>query len=613
MNIWLLKNDGCNEENNIDISGKENIETGDNIYIYTDENETGMFLLQCKYVATTTEEAIKDNTFSERTVDLPYSVYYKTKGDDNLIKLLDKDTNYILNIDSASENSDDSDCIVEEEQIGQFAKEVFRYLNQYDELSKIVPYVSTPNEHKNVSITYNDKNLTSVFKVSDTELSEEDYTQGGRPRNFSDFITNASIGQYIYISTEWSNNDRGRLDLKSLISILDDLYAEFIFHSNDGKYCMRRFEPDTTSTNDKVQNQFKNFLKRKEISPEEIVLKNINTNIQFNVGQPNTGKSYNFEESRIFDGVKPKYYKYLKIPVSGGVGNEYKGLQNTDLAITYDPIKKELRFGEFLQMLMSAIVNPKVPHVVFLDDFHNQDISSLLSEYTPLFKGQQKRSVSEIDATSTIYNSEFKNIDDFIEQWNDFISIHCNDAPIVPLTNRISGDSLKLVYPNNFFLLGAANFNENSLNIFADWEDRAEITYKNPIETFIKSDFYREHETDEFLKCCLFMNEKLKEILKSKDIFDYEKYCFGMWKIVTSDKAIIIDEDKEKTIKFFFGMIRNALKFNNKNSEINKIGWGLMRKMQENDWFKTNIIEVPNTEKINNEILHQYNIYEDEI
>jgi len=363
---------------------------------------------------------------------------------------------------------------------------------------------------------------------------------------------------------------------------------------------------------------FTSFLKRNKNNTEDIkpkdITKDITKNIIFNIGQPNTGKSYKFEESQIFKDIESKYYKYLKIPVSGGIGNEYKGLQNTDLAITYDPIKKELRFGEFLQMLMSAIVNPKVPHVIFLDDFHNQDISSLLSEYTPLFKGQQKRNIKDIDSSHSIYNPEFNNVDNFIEEWNTFIKDDCKDKenkdiPIVPLTNRISGESLNLVYPSNFYLLGGANFNENSLNIFADWEDRADITYINPIESFRKED-----TNNEFLKCCKDLNRNLKELLESKNIFDYEKYCFGMWKIVDDKGNIISDKEEQiKLIKFFFGMIKNSLKHNNKNSEINTIGWELIVKIQSNKWFTEYIEKVESTATIDYKILHKHNIYEDEI
>ena len=361
---------------------------------------------------------------------------------------------------------------------------------------------------------------------------------------------------------------------------------------------------------------FKSFLSPKEINTEDIKPKDITKNILFNIGQPNTGKSYKFEESNLFtkEEKEKRKYKYLKIPVSGGIGNEYKGLQNTDLAITYDPIKKELRFGEFLQMLMSAIVNPTVPHVIFLDDFHNQDISSLLSEYTPLFKGQQKRDIANIDSTHNIFKPEFNNVDNFIEEWNKFIKDDCKDKentniPIVPITNRISGKSLNLVYPSNFYLLGASNFNENSLNIFADWEDRAVITYIDPLESFTKID-----DSNKFLECCNELNNNLKELLEAKEIFDYEKYCFGMWKIVDEKDKIISDlEEQKKLIKFFFGMIKNSLKYNNKNSEINSIGLELLLKIKTNKWVIKNIPSLRDIDKIDYKILHEYNIYEDEI
>ncbi len=624
MTIWLDKNDNCTNEETIDISTIDSIDENDYIFTYSENDENGSFFLKCKYIVNEHNAAIKDPTFSPIDIDLPYTVYYQTKSGNKLIPLSDKDAGYILNMETLSETEeieeDSTDCLAYEAKVGQFAKEVLKYLNDYDELSKLLPYISPPNEHNNISILYNDKNLTSIFKVSTTKLQEEDYTQGGRPRNFSDYITNSDIGQYLYISTEWSNNGRGRLDLQSLINILSELYPEFIFNLENGKFCMRHNQTTPITEDETPKNKFINFLRQKERSPNAIDLKNIDANIQFNIGQPNTGKSYGFEESRIFDGVAPKHYNYLKIPVSGGVGNEYKGLQNTDLSITYDPIKKELRFGEFLQMLMSAIVNPKVPHVVFLDDFHNQDISSLLSEYTPLFKSQQKRTIKEF-TDENIFQQEFDSTDMFIDVWNNFIDSYCakdvdeNDIPKVGITNRISGKSLMLVFPSNFYLLGAANFNENSLNIFADWEDRASINYIYPIESFNEVFTFNPGETQankDFLECCKVLNTSLSKILKSKDIFDHEKYCFGMWKIVDSKQNLVTGlENQKKLINFFFAMIKNSLKLNNKNSEINKIGKELIETMQQsNTWFNTNIEPAGNVDK---EILHKHNIYENEI
>lgn len=354
-------------------------------------------------------------------------------------------------------------------------------------------------------------------------------------------------------------------------------------------------------------------------------------NIYFKIGQPNTGKSYSFRESELQEEpeFKGKKFHYKVIPVSGGIGNEYKGLQSTDLALSFDPINKVIKFGEFLQMLMSAILQPSIPHVVFLDDFHNQDISSLLSEYTPLFKGQQKSNLTKhtgfinsksIDLELT-RAEDFAVGEEFINQWNKFIeelSQETKQDPIIipiPITNRISGSDLQLIFPSNFYLFGAANFNEKTLNIFADWNDRAEIETINPIQVqyenfHVKKDnngnitelFFEKQELIEeeksFVKCCLTMNEKLRNILHEEHIFDYEKYCFGIWKIVDENNKIISGEDAKltlekrvKTIKFFFSMIKNSLIYNNKNSHINNIGLKLIQSMKDDPWFKNVVSE----------------------
>lgn len=357
-------------------------------------------------------------------------------------------------------------------------------------------------------------------------------------------------------------------------------------------------------------------------------------NIYFKIGQPNTGKSHGFKKEQlqknaIFMGQD---IEYKVIPVSGGVGNEYKGLQNTDLALSYDPINKTLRFGEFLQMLMSAIVQPEISHIVFLDDFHNQDISSLLSEYTPLFKSQQKANLSshkkliadeKVDF-GLLKKEEFETADKFIIQWNGLIKkIKKADTNIIsiPITNRISGSSLDLIFPANFYLVGAANFNEKTLNIFADWADRAEIEIIDPID--MQEKVFDKNGEEEFITCCKTLNTNLRDMLHEQKIFDYKKYCFGIWKVVDEKGRIVTGNNQKKVVEFFFSMIKNSLIYNNKNSEINAIGFGLIKSMKEDPWFQTNMLseqDMKNLEKldIDNddengaifEILHSFNIYD---
>ncbi len=334
-------------------------------------------------------------------------------------------------------------------------------------------------------------------------------------------------------------------------------------------------------------------------------------NIYFKIGQPNTGKSHGFQKKQLLKDPLfiDKEVEYLSIPVAGGVGNEYKGLQNTDLALSYDVINKTIRFGDFLKTLMSAIIQPGKTHIVFLDDFHNQDISSLLSEYTPLFKGQQKVDLAEYEETITeadtnlnlLNEEEFKTVEHFIAKWNILIGKikNLNEKIVsIPITNRISGSSLELIFPSNFYLLGAANFNEKTLSIFADWNDRAEIDTIDPIQAQeiafredngqifkIGNGTALDEEESKFVKCCLTMNANLQSILEEQNIFDHEKYCFGIWKVVDEHGNIVSGDSRIKVVKFFFSMIKNSLIYNNKNSEINTIGWKLIVAMKNDEWF----------------------------
>lgn len=337
-------------------------------------------------------------------------------------------------------------------------------------------------------------------------------------------------------------------------------------------------------------------------------------NIYFKIGQPSTGKSYGFnikslQDTAQFAKLTPQRYKM--IPVSGGVGNEYKGLQNTDLAISYDVVQHSIRLGEFLKFLMKAILNPADDYVLFLDDFHNQDISSLLSEYTPLFKAQQKVDLIDIvDIPDDLNIDEWPTTQEFIKRWNMFVD-SLDDVAVVPITNRLSGEDIKLIYPSNFYLFGAANFNEKTTNIFADWQDRATITYIDPLE---QMELLRDkYPSDEFVECVVSINNHLKDILENDhDIYDIERYCFGIWKIVDATDNITEDkEEQKKLVRFFFGMIKNSLIYNNKNSMINNIGKKLLQKLKNDTKDKFNMLfENELKGDITHKTLHSFGIYE---
>ncbi|MDX4062193.1 hypothetical protein Q6A90_07400 [Aliarcobacter skirrowii] len=585
MNIWLYKN-----KENLNIKNLENydkLQNDDTVYTYEEDVINGGFNLTKQFVFNN-DILTENNSFAPLNIDLPYTLFYQTKRSNRLIQMEQSEVDFILHNTSTDSQKNIKEQFIEyiKSDWSAGAKKLDKRIEYLDELF--------PKE-------INNEEPQSIFEIYDIDKLNELAKELGAGGKYHEWDRNGKyVGEVLQTLNQY---------IKFLEKIKDEGFDESSTQ-----------QENYNNIKDLEAKSFQSFIEAIEYNDIVKVDKKWK-NIEFIIGQPNTGKSYNFEESRLFNIKNKEYYRYKKIPVSGGIGNEYKGLQNTDLALTFDPTKNEIKFGEFLQMLMSAIANPKVPHVVFLDDFHNQDISSLMSEYTPLFKSQQMRDIDKVDPTHTIFTkTSYADSNEFIKTWNDFIDKSCKDIPQVPLTNRISGESLKLVFPSNFYLFGAANFNENTLNIFADWEDRAKITYKDPIETFSL-----DNDATGFVECCKELNKTLRTILEQNNIFDYEKYCFGMWKIVDSKGQSITDQKKQEEIyKFLFGMIKNALRFNNKNSEINTIGWKLIIVMyNENEWFKTFMKKnVLDNQELNTttddisykyKILHKLNIYEDDI
>ena len=96
MNIWLCKN---NNLNNAEVQGLINQAGGmlkdDIVFVYIDDYPTGSFSVKKRYMIDDNLLLInEEEIFSE--VDLPYTILYKTKNQNCLIKLTQKEKEFIL-------------------------------------------------------------------------------------------------------------------------------------------------------------------------------------------------------------------------------------------------------------------------------------------------------------------------------------------------------------------------------------------------------------------------------------------------------------------------------------------------------------------------------------
>jgi len=81
MNNWLYKKNDFQDEDISPLEGQlDGANTEDKIYIYSDDNNTGAFLLTHEFEIDENKKLNKNESFKERTIDLPYTVLYKTKS-----------------------------------------------------------------------------------------------------------------------------------------------------------------------------------------------------------------------------------------------------------------------------------------------------------------------------------------------------------------------------------------------------------------------------------------------------------------------------------------------------------------------------------------------------
>lgn len=90
------------------------------------------------------------------------------------------------------------------------------------------------DEPKNCNLEYNNHRLTSMFKVSQTLVPNENLESGGKPRFIKEPLKISSDPYLYYLSTEWTNGRDSRLDIEDFIEIFNTLYQDYeILNDNE--------------------------------------------------------------------------------------------------------------------------------------------------------------------------------------------------------------------------------------------------------------------------------------------------------------------------------------------------------------------------------------------
>ncbi len=343
------------------------------------------------------------------------------------------------------------------------------------------------------------------------------------------------------------------------------------------------------------QLSFKNFIEKKQngVLPSE--LSELHKNICFKLGQPNTGKSFSFEENNLFKGVDKDSYFYYKELVCGGINSDV-GLKSTDISINYNPATKSSVLTPFLKTLMSAIVNKDTPHVIFLDDFHNVDISALLSPYM----GALKTFYTIKEDVPFGLNDSF-DIESYTKEWNKYIQQILEKNPHIEssqMFNKTNGQSIKFFAPKNLYILGAANWNRNTKHIFADIRDRAQIKEIKPSTSKeFNVSLKNSYDLNDYNNVIHFVNNSVVEALEEFGLFNSEnKYLVGEFRtdklFKNQTKSELTKEVIKNDLLEAFDLIFDSIDENGRQQETNEIGYLIIKELLKNETFEKFIIDL---------------------
>ena len=117
------------------------------------------------------------------------------------------------------------DVLITDQKIGEFVYNVIKFLIQNNHETILFDLLVVKSElHGNANIEYADHRLTSIFKVSDDQLSEEVLSSGGKRRWFLQPFEYDDLNYYL--STEWTVGKDSRLDLESFASVFNAVYSD---------------------------------------------------------------------------------------------------------------------------------------------------------------------------------------------------------------------------------------------------------------------------------------------------------------------------------------------------------------------------------------------------
>ncbi len=234
-------------------------------------------------------------------------------------------------------------------------------------------------ESNNYNIEYEASRLTSFFKISEAELSEEEISRGNKLRFFKDkFIFDS---KYYYLSNQWTDGTDSRLDIQTLIKIFNQIYDEYEIVKVNEYYILQSIG--------KYENQ--------KLSKPFLLLAGISGTGKTRFVREQAKASGQFNETYCLVSVRPDWHEpsdllgyisrlsnhgqaeYITTDVLQFIAKAWRGIADKGLTIEAQHIDEQ---GERLVVAgNSDVLNEVLPYWLCLDEMNLAPVEQYFADY----------------------------------------------------------------------------------------------------------------------------------------------------------------------------------------------------------------------------------------
>lgn len=343
-------------------------------------------------------------------------------------------------------------------------------LNADGKLNSLLQYLVPSTDPKFYSIENGDKKLTSIFWCFDHLATIDELKQGNKVRCFEEplFIQGTN---YFYLSTQWANTGKSRLDYETFKEIFNEIYSSIFRIEFENSF----FFLLPTNTNKKIAATM-NIPTTKLVSIKTkpfIIL----------AGLSGTGKSrlvrtlaYQFNNivtDKTVGKNPPTNFELIKVKPNWHDSSELLGYESR--------ISGKDRFiaTDFIRFIVKAWQHPNTPFFLCLDEMNLAPVEQYFAEYLSVVE-TRRVNVGKIKTDALIsaklikkYADKESGVDPTYELWNELELINTE------IQNELKVNGLGL--PSNLIVIGTVNMDETTHSFSRKVLDRAMTIEMNEI------------------------------------------------------------------------------------------------------------------------------------